>query len=205
MPRAIVFDMDGTLLDSHGSVIDAFAGALARLGGPARSREDIATALARGPAGAILAHLLGRTAADADVAVYHGLLAELAPEIVAYPGIEEALSRLSIPAGVFTNASARSAGILLRAADLERHFAAVVAGDQIDRPKPAPDGLVEAGRLLGLDPGEIAYVGDSPNDLGCARAAGALAVAAGWGELFDPLLEADVVLSDPLEILGLVG
>ncbi len=175
-----------------------------RLDGPGRSREEIAVALARGPAGTILTHLLGRAAGDADVAVYHDRLTELAPRVAVYPGIDETLTRLTIPAAVFTNASTRSAGILLRAAGLDRHFAAVVTGDEVEHPKPAPDGLVTAGRLLGLEPDEIAYVGDSPNDLGCARAAGSLAVAAGWGELFDPLLEADVVLSDPVEILGLV-
>ncbi len=94
---------------------------------------------------------------------------------------------------------------MLSASGLARHFRVVVGGDQVDHVKPAPDGLLEASRLLGVPAEAVAYVGDSPHDVACARAAGSLAVAAGWGELFDPSVEADVVLSDPLEVLGLVG
>jgi HAD superfamily hydrolase (TIGR01509 family) len=202
--RAIVFDMDGTLLDSHGRVVDAIDGTLRSLGENRRSREEIAACLFTGPARSILTHLLRRAATDEDVAVYHALLAEHAPRAPVYPGIEEALRALATPAAVFTGASIRSAEILLSAAGLGRHFAAIVGGDQVDRVKPAPDGLVMVSGLLGVRPDETAYVGDSPTDLACARAAGSLAVAAGWGELYDPLVVADVVLSDPAELLGLV-
>ena len=199
--RAIVFDMDGTLLDSHASVIDAFAATLARLGGPGRSRRgDLRRAGARSGRARSSPHLLGRPAGGRGrrglPRPAHRARAAGSPST---RGSTRPLDPPDDPApAVFTNASTRSAGILLRAAGLDRHFATVVTGDEVEHPKPAPDGLVTAGRLLGLEPGEIAYVGDSPNDLGCARARRrARRGRTAWGELFDPLLEADVVLRRP--------
>jgi HAD superfamily hydrolase (TIGR01509 family) len=203
-PHALVFDMDGTLLDSHGAVLAAFAGVLATIGAPDRPRGEIAGALVAGPAPAILSRLLERPATSEEVAEYHGRLAHLAEGVEVYAGVAAALEALAVPIALFTGATVRSAEILLGAAGLARHFDVVVGGDLVERPKPAPDGLLEAARRLRVPPAELAYVGDSPLDLRCAWAAGATAVAAGWGELFDPSAAADVVLRRPADLLGLV-
>jgi len=53
--------------------------------------------------------------------------------------------------------------------------------------------------------GEVAYIGDAPTDLEAARAAGAIAVAAGWGHLYDPAAVADHTLTHPAQALALIN
>ena len=60
----------------------------------------------------------------------------------------------------------------------------MLGADGVERPKPAPDGLIAVAELLGLSPTDVAYVGDGPADVEVARGCGALAVAAGWGSLY---------------------
>lgn len=82
--------------------------------------------------------------------------------------------------GVFTAATRHAAEGMLAAAGLDTHFEAVVAGDEVTRPKPAPDGLLLAAQRLGIPATAITYVGDAEVDLGCARAAGAQGIHSGW-------------------------
>ena len=67
---------------------------------------------------------------------------------------------------------------MLAAAGIDDRFRVVVAGDDVGRPKPAPDGLLLAQRQLGVTAGATAYVGDAEVDLDCADAAGSLGVHA---------------------------
>ena len=206
-PRAIVWDMDGTLIDSSTVVPDAYITAITRLGGPSLTREAIVAAYGLGPPSLILAHLLGRASTDADVQEYLTRLRAGAPGARPYPGIEVTLRRLRgrVGLGVFTGASHASALILLEAAGLMGHFSVVVGGDEVEHQKPAPDGLLLACGSLGVEPASAAYVGDSPSDLQAARSAGACALAAGWGHLYNPESPAEVVLDRPEELLELVG
>jgi phosphoglycolate phosphatase-like HAD superfamily hydrolase len=80
----------------------------------------------------------------------------------------------------------------------------VVTGDDALRPKPAPDGILAACKALRVPPNEAAYVGDAPNDMQAATAAGVLAVLAGWGHHCDPSTQADLVISDPAGLAHLV-
>ncbi|HZD37103.1 MAG TPA: HAD-IA family hydrolase [Actinomycetes bacterium] len=205
--RAIVWDMDGTLIDSTTVVPDAYITAVGRLGGPAPTREAIVAAYHLGPPAFILAHLLGRASTRADVEEYLRCLRTGAPAARPYPGVQATLARLRgrLAMGVFTGASHASAQILLEAAGLVEHFPVVVGGDQVEQQKPAPDGVLLACRSLGVEPGSAAYVGDSPSDLQAAQGGGARAIAASWGHLYSPESPADLVLGRPEELLELVG
>jgi pyrophosphatase PpaX len=83
-----------------------------------------------------------------------------------------------------------------------------VGVEDTERHKPDPEPLFEALRRLGARPEEAAYVGDSPFDIRAAKAAGALAVAVGWGGIHpdERLLaeEPDALVHEPGEILDLV-
>lgn len=81
----------------------------------------------------------------------------------------------------------------------------LIGGDRVSRPKPAPDGILLAAGELGIDPVDVAYVGDSPLDLRAAMAAGSRGAAAAWGHMYDPAERADAVLSAPLQALGLLS
>ena len=204
---AVVFDMDGTLIESHAVVPAAYRAAVLDGGGPGLSDVEIIAGYPLGPPSVLMTHLLRRPATDQDLARYHAHLAALAGQVPMYPGVTELLADLGgrMPIGLFTGASHRAAEILLDRVGLLRHFRVVIGGDEVSRPKPEPDGIELACRRLGVAPANAAYVGDSPLDLQAARRSGALAVAAGWGHQYDPRETADHIAGHPRELLSLIG
>ena len=89
---------------------------------------------------------------------------------------------------------------------LEHLFEVVVGGDETARHKPDPAPLLLALERLGASAEDAVYVGDSPFDMQAARAAGVYAIGVSWGRIHtaDKLLEADVVIDRPEELLELV-
>ncbi|GAA1610793.1 HAD family hydrolase [Actinoplanes couchii] len=200
----VVWDMDGTLVDSTRVVPDAFVRAVATLNGPVITSAEVVAAYPRGTPEVILSFLVGRELSPDEHDVYYRQLDGVA--VSAYPGVLATLAALrekGRPVAVFTGASTRSARILLAAAGIDADV--VIGGDQVSRPKPAPDGMLLAARRLGTRPDRLALVGDSPLDLRAARSAGSVSVSAAWGHLYDPAEPADVTLSTPGEALALVG
>lgn len=202
----LVWDMDGTLIDSATVVPDAFIATTAALGGLPPSRGEVVAAYSLGEPMVMLSHLLDRPATRDDVALYHRSLAERAAGVRAYPGIVAVLDQLhgQLPMAVFTGASARAAQILLGAVGLLHRFEAVVGGDQVARPKPYPDGILAACRALGLPSRDCAYVGDASVDLQAASASGALPLAAGWGHLHQPRTDETIVLAQPADLIAVI-
>ncbi len=201
--RAVVWDMDGTLIDSSGIVPAAFIAAVEALGGPRYTPDDIVGGYHLGPPLVLLTHLLGRPATADDVATYHRQLAATVAAVRPYPGVRDALERLApaLPMAVFTGASATAAAMLLDAAGLAPFFRAVVAGDQVARPKPHPDGILAACAALGVPAENVAYVGDAPIDLEAARRAGALAICPAWGHQSVASAEADLHAPSPAALV----
>jgi HAD superfamily hydrolase (TIGR01509 family) len=201
--RCLVWDMDGTLLDSGVAVPAAYVAAVRALGGPAITPELVVAAYPVGPPEVLLAHLLGRDLAAGDAEAYY---AELTGAVVpAYPGVRDVLAALrerGQPVAVFTGASRRAASMLLAAAGLE--VTVLTGGEEVGHPKPAADGLLLTARRLGVAPADIGYIGDAPNDMRAARAAGSVSLAAAWGHQYDPAEPADRRLARPADALALL-
>ena len=199
----LVWDMDGTLLDSTLVVPAAFVAAVTRLGGPPVTAEQVVASYARGTPETILAHLTGRSIGAAEAEAYYRELATV--RVAPYPGVLETLRELRAlghAVAVFTGASRRAAQMLLSGAGLDVDV--LVGGDEAGRPKPAGDGLVLAAARLGADPGALAYIGDSALDLRAARAAGCHGAAAAWGHQYEPAEPADYTLAAPGDVLELL-
>jgi HAD superfamily hydrolase (TIGR01509 family) len=201
--RQLVWDMDGTLLDSSVVVPAAYVAAVRHLGGPELTPAQVVASYSVGPPDVLLAHLLGRRlAAGESDAYYDELSAVTAPP---YPGVEDVLAALRARGhciAVFTGASSRAATMLLGAAGIAADV--LVGGDEVARPKPAADGLLLTARRLGVAPGDLAYIGDAPNDLRAATAAGGLGAAAAWGHQYESAEPADITLATPAEALALL-
>ncbi|WP_033340467.1 HAD family hydrolase [Catenuloplanes japonicus] len=202
---AIVFDMDGTLLDSHEIVISAYRDTVAD---PALSDAAVLAAFPAGPPAAVLARLLGRAATAAELRRYHALLADAADRVPVYPGVTDLLAAAGQRAGlgVFTGASRQAARILLGFGGLLGYFRVIVGGDEVPAPKPDPSGVLRACQALGVHASRVAYVGDSPLDLLAARRGGALAVAAAWSspDLGGSAELAHLVAATPSDVLSLL-
>ena len=179
--RVLVFDLDGTVVDSHRYTFDAFRFACEPFRAPPTDAEVFA---AFGPSEEVILGTLlpaaARATAYARLQLYY---ATHAGRLAVHPAMRPLLGACRAAAlrcGLFTGRGADSTRLVLAALDLDWAFAAVVAGDQAARPKPAPDGLLRLLEELGGAPEEALLVGDSSLDIEAARAAGVAAVFAGW-------------------------
>lgn len=199
--------MDGTLLDSSGTVPAAYAAAILELSGRHCTDDEVVAEYGAGPAAALIGRFIGREATESDVECWLRHLEARLGETVVYPGTIAAIERLAsagLRLGVFTGATRRAARLQLQNSGLLEAFSAVVGSDEIAAVKPAPDGLLEACKRLEADPTRAAYVGDALNDLRCARAAGALPIAAAWGHLYEHDVEAHLVAETPDDLVDML-
>lgn len=182
--KAVLFDLDGTLLDT---VLDLHAAAdamLADLGRAPVSVEDIRAYVGRGIPNLVKRVLAGgRAAADdpspppddalasfrSHYAVFNGRRA------IAFPGVMEGLNAFraaGLPMGVVTNKAHAFTLPLLERTDLAPYMSVTLSGDSLPRAKPDPMPLIWACGRLGISPAETLMIGDSVNDFSAARAAG---------------------------------
>ena len=203
----VIWDMDGTLVASATVVPDAFIETVLRLGATPPDRAGVVALYDVGDPRAMLGRMLEREGTVADADLYHAVLRGMTDRVRVHDGIGEVLAELrgrGVPQAVFTGNSHQAAAILLEGTGLRTRFEAVVGGNEVQRPKPAPDGVLAAAQALRLDPGRCLYVGDSPLDVAAAEAAGAIPVQAGWGHLYDGAL-GHPTADTPADVLGFLG
>ena len=204
--EAVLFDMDGTLVDTRSVVPAAYSATITALGGPAVSATAVVDAYRLGPTEVILEHFLERPVSADEIACYFEQLARSGP-IDPYPGIRGALEHLHgrVPLGVYSGASSRACEIVLGEAKLAPFFDVVVGGDRVSRPKPDPEGLVLAADGLGVPVQKTAYVGDAERDAAAARACRAVPVLVAWGHEFTTPPSLVTVLRTPADLARLVA
>ncbi len=179
--RAVIFDLDGTVVDSHRYTFEAFRFALA----PFRQVPDDAEIFAAfgPPERTILSRLLPAGELDLAYGRLQHYYATHVDELRMHPAMRPLLHDCRAqgrPCGLFTGRGSDSTRLLLDRLDLGWAFDARVSGDEAVRPKPAPDGVRQLLAALRCEPGETLVVGDSPLDCAAATAAGASARFATW-------------------------
>ncbi len=177
--RAVLFDLDGTLIDSAPDLAAAADRMRTERGLPALPLEQYRPMAGAGARG-LLGVAFGITPQDAG---YEELREEffvnyescMTQRTFAFAGVPELILQLldrGMAWGVVTNKSMRFAGPLTRAMELFQTASAVVGGDSTPHAKPHPAPLLEAARQLQLDPGRCIYVGDDERDVQAGLAAG---------------------------------
>jgi HAD superfamily hydrolase (TIGR01549 family) len=192
--KALIFDCDGTLMDSLGNALESFHYALDRLGEP-RSTPDVVRYFGVS-ADRILFQLLGDAArAQTAYDFYKEHQTRLAPSTLVYPGVVSLLEKArkaSVPLAVVTGRHRQDLEILLKPHGLLPYFSVIVTDNELAAPKPSPEGLLKALHQLGLkDASQSFYIGDSLTDMQAAKAAGVKPVAALW----DPKVERQKLLN----------
>ena len=181
--RGVLFDLDGTLFDTWNLYIEAYIRTLAKYVGRRLSRAELLGLHPVSEIGLLRSVVGDSRLGDAHrefLGIYRTLHGELFGGI--YPGILEMLVELrqqSLALGVVTGKSKVAWEVTSAAIGLGK-FDAVVTDDDVDQPKPNPDGISLALQRLGLKPDEAVYVGDSPGDAKASRAAGVRFAAALW-------------------------
>ena len=178
-PLAVLFDLDGTLVDSAPDLTDALNRALAPFGVAASDAQVRSWVGGGAPLlvqRAIEVLLPGTEVSAADLLAsyleaYGAVNGERA---TAYPGVVDVLDELvamHLPAAIVTNKPARFVPPLLQRLSLTGRFATIVGGDTTPERKPHPAPLRHACSALGVAPERVVLVGDSKNDAGAAHAA----------------------------------
>lgn len=182
MLKGIVFDLDGTLVDSLGFTFEAFNHAIEAHGGKRRSPTEIMKHFGVGE-GQIFARILGEEHAETAYAALQKYTDENTHRVPLHAGVGELLERLEsegTPISIFTGRSWDTTEMILKHHGLLDRFVTVVAHDHCSQGKPSPEGLHLCLRRMRLDPSQVMMVGDMPADIRAARLAGAPSVAALW-------------------------
>jgi phosphoglycolate phosphatase len=175
---ALIFDLDGTLVDSLGGITAALNEALAAEGLARVTRERVRAMVGDGPRNLCLraAGLGGEEAARLErlVGDFQARYAAFpVRDTVPYPGVLEVLDGLAPrPLAVCTNKGRRVAQLVLDALGIASRIRTLVAEDDLPVRKPDPRPLLLAAERLGVPPQNVLVVGDGLQDLAAARAAG---------------------------------
>ena len=193
MIQLVVFDLDGTLVDSRRDLAEATNALLADLGGPPLPHEVVVSLVGEGAA-VLVRRALERAGLDPGTP---GALEQflrhygrrLLDNTRPYPGMVETVTvlRTTYRLAVLTNKPEHPTIQILRGLEMDGLFSDVIGGDSPHGRKPDPAGLLELGARAGASPAETLLVGDSPVDLATARRAGTHICLAryGFGYRFD--------------------
>lgn len=211
--RTVLFDLDGTLVDSAPDLAGATNEMRVARGLPEVPFEHLRPMVGAGARG-MIGVAFGITPAESAFAALRDEFFDryeqrLLRETHAFDGIAAMLRALvddGLSWGIVTNKSERFALPLAAGLGWSALAAAIVGGDTTPRSKPHPEPLLEAARRAGVSPRECLYVGDDARDILAGRAAGMPTVAVRWGYLGDgePIdaWGADVVVDTPAQLVA---
>jgi 2-phosphoglycolate phosphatase len=213
--RAVLFDLDGTLIDSAPDLAGAGNDMRAARGLAPLPFEQFRPMVGAGARGMVGIALQITPADDDFIAVRDEFLSRYEQRMTQSTGVFssvtpvlKALQDHGLPWGIVTNKAKRFTDPLVRALGLDADAAVVVSGDTTPHSKPHPEPLLEAARRMGIQPEHCLYVGDDLRDVQAGRAAGMGTVAVSWGYLGmgDPIAQwgADHVIDTPDQLLQLL-
>jgi pyrophosphatase PpaX len=203
----VLFDLDGTVVDSGSIILASMRHATREVLGQEFADDELMHSVG-GPGLEAQMAVFAPDHVDELVRVYRAHNEPLHEELEACLGMEDVLVRLRKGGrrlGVVTAKRRSTVELAFARVPLGHLFETVVGGDETERHKPDPEPLLLAATRMGADPGETAYVGDSPFDMRAAKAAGMHAVAVTWGRIHDRSVlereEPDAIVDSAEELL----
>lgn len=208
--EAILFDLDGTLIDSIELIVKSYEHTLREHGKPELSRAKIMSFIGI-PLRKHLQHYavdeaevesMTRTYRAWNLEHHDSLVRPFAGVDGMLAGLRERRQNIAVVTSKLSEAAWRG----LALCGLEGYFDVLVGADDVERHKPDPTPLLFACERLGVEPQHCAYIGDSVHDMVAARAAAMGAIGAGWGPFDATELEAagaTLVLASPDQVLAL--
>lgn len=207
--RAVLFDLDGTLVDSAPDLIAAVNRVKAEEGEAEVDAAALRSQVSKGGRAMLSVAFPERSAEQRELLLprflshYANALADLSRPFDGVRELLQALEARGIVWGIITNKPEYLAVDVVRGMGWESRCAVLLGGDSLAEKKPHPLPLLVAAQRIGIAPEHCAYVGDDERDILAARAAGMRSVAAHWGyrdaheDPFD--WRADLDLRGPLE------
>ena len=215
--RAVIFDLDGTLLDTIEDLTDSMNAALVRMGHPVRTiaeckqlvGDGLETFVRRALPAAAADDPRERTRLRELMRLEYGERSVLKTR--PYPGVPDLLDTLAarnVPAAVLSNKPHDSTVAIMAHYFSRWSFQAVFGARDGVPVKPDPAGAFEIARIFGIGPADIAYVGDTNTDMQTATAAGMYAVGALWGFRTSGELLANgakILIERPMDLMPILG
>ncbi|HEY2677007.1 MAG TPA: HAD-IA family hydrolase [Steroidobacteraceae bacterium] len=187
--RAVLFDLDGTLLDTAPDMVGALNALRGELALSALPYESVRNAVSHGAARVVKIGFPEADPASLEALqkrfldIYRGALSRQTKLFAGMPEVLGQLDEWRIKSGIVTNKPAWLTEPLLEELGLRARFACVVSGDSLAQRKPHPLPLLHAAMIAQVSPGECVYVGDAERDVQAAHAAAMPALVANYGYL----------------------
>lgn len=192
LPRLVMFDLDGTLIDSVPDLAAAVDRMLLELGRPAAGLDAVRQWVGNGAevlvrralAGGIEHDAVDTQLAERALALFMEAYGESHELTVVYPGVRDTLRWLrkqGVEMALITNKPERFVGPLLDQMKIGRYFRWIIGGDTLPQKKPDPAALLFVMKMAGIAPEQSLFVGDSRSDVQAARAAGVKSVGLTYG------------------------
>jgi pyrophosphatase PpaX len=181
--RVVLFDLDGTVIDSGGMILASMRHAAREVLGAEPPDEELMAAVG-GPGLEAQMHALAPDLVEELVTVYRAHNEPLHEGLACCKGVEDVLVRLKEEGrrlGIVTAKRRKTVELAFARVPVAHLFETVVGGDETDRHKPDPAPLLLALERLQAAAADAAYVGDAPFDVKAAKAAGLFSVAVTWG------------------------
>lgn len=183
--RGILFDLDGTLVDSLELILSSYRHTMRAHLGHAPPDDDWLRTMGTPLKAQLAAFADSSEQAEAMFDTYVSHNEENAVRLIrSFPGMRdavEAIHRAGFRLAVVTSKLRENALRELRSCELDAYFPTLVSASDVERPKPHPEPVLSALRALDLPPADALFVGDSLYDLAAGRAAGVRTAAALWG------------------------
>ena len=191
-PRAIFFDLDGTLVDSVADMSVAVEKMLSHFDKPAPSTKTVSTWVGNGAQKLVKRALTGRMEGEPEPALFEQAMPlfnryyheNLARHSELYEHVDDTLKRLQqagLPLACITNKPAQFTEVLLENINIAHYFSLVVSGDTLPTKKPDPAPLIHAAQTFNVPIADCLMVGDSKSDIVAAQQAGCPVVALSYG------------------------
>jgi phosphoglycolate phosphatase len=188
--RILIFDLDGTLIDSELDLVLSVNATLKHMGHAELPQDLVRSYIGRGAA-ALIRSSLGPSVTDQQAEEGHEFFLSyyrrhMLDNTVTYPGVREALNRLaSYSMAVLTNKPVRFSERILEGLGIANHFQFVFGGNSFEKKKPDPMGVELLLRNFSAQPQEAMMVGDSDVDVQTARNSGIYSCGVSYGLGFD--------------------
>lgn len=206
--KCVMFDLSGTILDGESKALEVVGRILSSRLGRAPNTQELEL-FRENPWLDILLQMFPSDGLD----LYDSMIREwdrLPVKQVIHDGIEATIREIrnmGIRLAVVSSKEKNYVKMDLKEFSIDCYFDVIIGGDDTDERKPSPKPLLEAARIMGIDPGSCIYVGDQPTDMIAARRAGMRSAAALWGPGNAEYLSEsvpDFMIRKPREIIGLV-
>lgn len=208
MIKAVIFDMDGTLVDSADIVLGAFKHVLE---GSGQVYDEL---IVRSYIGRLLDHTYESLFPDRDpselIALHRAWQADNKHLLRGFKGLGELLEELKkrrLKIGLFTSAVRSRTDVVLSELEIHEFFDAIICGDEVVNPKPHHEGIERVAKMLGVELDEAVFVGDSEHDILSGKSAGVITIGITHGFGTKESLEAtgaDYIVKNLKEVYGAI-